>query len=125
MRRLVVLAGIVAVLAGSAVQAGTVCVNGTCRGVPGVHGRVTVALTGTVKADGGLDGGPGLAPTGLQSMVVKPDNVALYPVVNGQEIGRYGYAFGSGILWVYLGPHGCRQTSRGELLVPCHDPEDP
>lgn len=126
MKRLIALMGLVVAGTGTAAQAGSVCVNGDCASVPGLHARATAGLTGTVKVDGGLDGGPGLAPTGIQTVVVKPDNVAVYPVVNGHELGRYGYAFGSGILWVYLGPNGCRQTDENETFVPCHPPdEDP
>lgn len=124
MRRLGALAGLMVVAAATSAQSGDVCVNGACRRVPGVHGRVTAGLTGTIKVDGGLDGGPGLAPTGVQTLTVKHDNVAIYPVVNGQALGRYGYSFGSGILWIYLGPNGCRQTGDGEIFVPRHPPEE-
>lgn len=124
MRRQVVLAGLLVMAAATPVRAGDVCVNGACRGIPGVHGRVTAGLTGTVKVDAGLDGGAGLAPTGVQTLTVKPDNIAIYPVVNGQALGRYGYSFGSGILWIYLGPNGCRQTGDGEIFVPCHPPDE-
>jgi hypothetical protein len=122
--RLVALAAVLGAAAPAA--AGTVCVNGECRTVPGVNGRATVSMTGTIKVNGGLDGGPGLAPTGIETLVVKHDNVAVYPVVHGSQLGRYGFASGSGIVWIYLGASGCRQIDDDETLVPCHPPdEDP
>ncbi|MHB8510955.1 MAG: hypothetical protein ACYDCC_02145 [Actinomycetota bacterium] len=124
MRRVVaVLAGAMIVFGGVA-HAGSVCVNGRCVGAPGVYANANVSETGQVKLDGGVTGGPGIRTTGIESMTVKPDYVAIFPVVNGESFGHVGVTtdYGNQIVRVYLGPQGCRQIDQTNGLGPCIEP---
>lgn len=116
MRKLLALIVLILVVAGPSAKAGTVCINGFCRNVPGLHGRVTVTPAGMVKADGGFDFGPGIGPTGFHDLQAKPDAIRAQMVFNGTEQGWVGVTidYGQRVVHIWTGS-GCFVLDRRGL----------